>query len=51
MKAVELKIDNEEKCNLIAEELKLCMGFDAEVYKDKFTWKLRLETGLRLFGP
>ena len=44
---------NEEKCNLIAEELKLCMGFDAEVYKDKFTWKLRLETiaGTYIYTP
>lgn len=41
-------MDIEEKCNLIAEELKLCMGFDAEVFKDKHTWKLRLET---IAGP
>ena len=34
----------EEKCNLIAEELKLCMGFDAEVFKNNHTWKLRLQT-------
>ena len=51
--AVELKIGNEDKCNLISEELKLCMGFDAEVYKDKFTWKLRLETiaGTYIYTP
>lgn len=37
-------MNSEEYCSLIAEELKLCMGFDVEVFKDKFTWKLRLET-------
>jgi hypothetical protein len=43
----------EEKCNLIAEELKLCMGFDVEVFKDNHTWKLRLQTiaGTYIYTP
>ena len=43
----------EEKCNLIAEELKLCMGFDVDVFKDNCTWKLRLETiaGTYIYTP
>jgi len=46
-------IENEEKCELIAEELKICMGFDIEVFKDKFTWKLKLETiaGVLIYEP
>ena len=43
----------EDKCNLISEELKLCMGFNAEVFKDNHTWKLRLETiaGTYIYTP
>lgn len=37
-------ISAEEKCSLISEELRLCMGFNATVFKDRFTWKLKLET-------
>jgi hypothetical protein len=46
-------MSKEEQCSLIAEELKLCMGFDVEVFKDKFTWKLRLETiaGTYIYTP
>jgi hypothetical protein len=51
--SVMVSMGYEEKCNLIAEELKLCMGLDAEVFKDKFTWKLRLETiaGTYIYTP
>jgi hypothetical protein len=41
---VMVSIFQEEKCSLIAEELKLCMGFNVEVFQDKNTWKLRLQT-------
>ena len=46
-------MSKEEQCSLIAEELKLCMGFDVEVFKDKFTWNLRLETiaGTYIYTP
>jgi hypothetical protein len=51
--SVMVSMFNEEKCNLIAEELKLCMGFDAKVFKDNHTWKLRLETiaGTYIYTP
>jgi len=46
-------LETEERCNLIAEELKLCMGLDVEVFKDNFTWKLRLDTiaGIYIYTP
>lgn len=42
--AVMVSMGSEEKCELIAEELKLCMGLNVEVFKDKFTWELQLDT-------
>jgi len=43
----------EEHACLIAEELKLCMGFDVKVFKDNHTWKLMLNTiaGVYIYTP
>lgn len=42
--AVIASMVREARVDLIAEELKLCMGFNIDVVKDKHTWKLKMDT-------
>lgn len=42
--AVMVSMLREARVDLIAEELRLCMGFNCDVFKDKHTWKIKLDT-------
>lgn len=49
----QLNMNKEDRMRTIAEELKMCMGFDVDVYRDRFEWKLKMDTiaGVYIYSP